>query len=171
MLNRLIEWEKIRTFLEYAVYLILAMLLQNLLFSRMSIFGVKGFILPAAAVAAGMYLGGVRGAVFGIFLGIFADLSYTDSTVTYTVLFSAIGFGTGLASEFYINKSFFVFMLMSVAAILLTGLVQLLVAVIGSGAEIIAGFMTVLLQTALSILPVMLLYLPYRNRPADIRRR
>ena len=163
MLNRLIDMGKMRVFLEYAVYLLLAMLLQSLLFSRLIIFGVKGFILPAAAVAAGMFLGGVRGAVFGICLGLFTDLSFTDSTFMYTLVFSILGFGAGFASEFYINKSFFVFMVMSVAAVLLTGLVQLLSAAIFSGAELLPGLKTVLLQTALSIPPVMLLYLPFKN--------
>lgn len=163
MLNRLIDMGKMRVFLEYAVYLLLAMLLQSLLFSRLSIFGVKGFILPAAAVAAGMFLGGVRGAVFGICLGLFTDLSFTDSTFMYTLVFSILGFGAGFASEFYINKSFFVFMVMSVAAVLLTGLVQFLSAAIFSGAELLPGLKTVLLQTVLSIPPVMLLYLPFKN--------
>lgn len=163
MLNRLIDMGKMRVFLEYAVYLLLAMLLQSLLFSRLSIFGVKGFILPAAAVAAGMFLGGVRGAVFGICLGLFTDLSFTDSTFMYTLVFSILGFGAGFASEFYINKSFFVFMVMSIAAVLLTGLVQLLSAAIFSGAELLPGLKTVLLQTVLSIPPVMLLYLPFKN--------
>ena len=54
MLNR-IDFKKLRVFLEYAVYLLLAMLLQGLLFSRLSIFGVKGFVLPAAVVAAGPF--------------------------------------------------------------------------------------------------------------------
>ena len=163
MLNRLIDMGKMRVFLEYAVYLLLAMLLQSLLFSRLIIFGVKGFILPAAAVAAGMFLGGVRGAVFGICLGLFTDLSFTDSTFMYTLVFSILGFGAGFASEFYINKSFFVFMVMSIAAVLLTGLVQLLSAAIFSGAELLPGLKTVLLQTVLSIPPVMLLYLPFKN--------
>lgn len=163
MLNRLMDFGKMRVFLEYAVYLLLAMLLQSLLFSRLSIFGVKGFILPAAAVAAGMFLGGVRGAVFGICLGLFTDLSFTDSTFMYTLVFSILGFGAGFASEFYINKSFFVFMVMSIAAVLLTGLVQLLSAAIFSGAELLPGLKTVLLQTVLSIPPVMLLYLPFKN--------
>ena len=163
MLNRLIDLGKMRVFLEYAVYLLLAMLLQSLLFSRLSIFGVKGFILPAAAVAAGMFLGGVRGAVFGICLGLFTDLSFTDSTFMYTLVFSILGFGAGFASEFYINKSFFVFTVMSIAAVLLTGLVQFLSAAIFSGAELLPGLTTVLLQTVLSIPPVMLLYLPFKN--------
>ena len=103
MLNR-IDFKKLRVFLEYAVYLLLAMLLQGLLFSRLSIFGVKGFVLPAAVVAAGMYLGGVRGAVVGICLGLVTDMSYTASRFMYTIVLALIGFGAGFASEFYINK-------------------------------------------------------------------
>ena len=136
------------------------MLLQGLLFSRLSIFGVKGFVLPAAVVAAGMYLGGVRGAVFGICLGL---VSYTESSFMYTIVFALIGFGAGFASEFYINKSFLVFMVMSVIAVLLSGLAQYLAAVIFGGAELVQGIVTVLLQTALSIPPMALLYLPFRN--------
>ena len=163
MLNRLIDMGKMRVFLEYAVYLLLAMLLQSLLFSRLIIFGVKGFILPAAAVAAGMFLGGVRGAVFGICLGLFTDLSFTDSTFMYTLVFSILGFGAGFASEFYINRSFMVFMVLGTIAVALTGIVQLLSAIIFGGAELVQGLLTVLLQTALSIPPVMLLYLPFKN--------
>lgn len=162
MLNR-IDFKKLRVFLEYAVYLLLAMLLQGLLFSRLSIFGVKGFVLPAAVVAAGMFLGGVRGAVFGICLGLVTDMSYTESSFMYTIVFALIGFGAGFASEFYINKSFLVFMVMSVIAVLLSGLVQYLAAVIFGGAELVQGIVTVLLQTALSIPPMALLYLPFRN--------
>lgn len=162
MLNR-IDFKKLRVFLEYAVYLLLAMLLQGLLFSRLSIFGVKGFVLPAAVVAAGMYLGGVRGAVFGICLGLVTDMSYTESSFMYTIVFALIGFGAGFASEFYINKSFLVFMVMSVIAVLLSGLAQYLAAVIFGGAEFVQGIVTVLLQTALSIPPMALLYLPFRN--------
>ena len=163
MLNR-IDFKKLRVFLEYAVYLLLAMLLQGLLFSRLSIFGVKGFVLPAAVVAAGMYLGGMRGAVFGICLGLVTDMSYTESSFMYTIVFALIGFGAGFASEFYINKSFLVFMVMSVIAVLLSGLAQYLAAVIFGGAELVQGIVTVLLQTALSIPPMALLYLPFRNQ-------
>ena len=173
MLNRIfqhLEWKKLRVILEYAVYMMLVMLLQSLLFSKISIFGAKGFIIPAAAVAAGIYLGGVRGAVFGIFLGLFTDMSFPETTVLFTVLIPMIGFGAGLASEFYINKSFFAFMIFSIAAILLTGLVQLAAALISGGTEIVAGLVTVLLQTLLSILPVMLLYLPFRNSQSVMRR-
>ena len=164
MLNQIFEWKKVRAFLEYAVYLVLTMLLQALLFSRLSFFGAKGFIIPAAAVAAGIYLGGVKGAVFGLFLGLFTDMNFSETTVLFTILFSLIGFVSGFLSEFYINKSFTAFMILSTAAILFTGLVQLVLAIITSGAELLPGLLTVALQTLLSILPVMLLYLPFRDK-------
>ena len=159
MLNRLIqalEWKKVRMVIQYAVYMLLVMLLQSVLFSRISIFGAKGFIIPAAAVAAGIYL-------VGIFLGLFTDMAFSETTVLFTILFPMIGFGAGFASEFYINKSFFAFMIFSVAAILLCGIVQLIHALVGGGTELTAGLITVLLQTVLSVLPVMLLYLPFKE--------
>lgn len=144
--------------------MILAMFIQSLLFSRVSIFGYRGFILPAAAVAAGIYSDGVRGAVFGLILGLFADMSFSESVVTFTVLFPIIGFAAGVASMFYINKSFFAFITFSAAAILLTALVQMLLAVIVSGAEILPALITALAQTAVSLIPAALLYLPFRHK-------
>ena len=164
MFNRLIEWKKLRSVLTFAVYMILAMFIQSLLFSRVSIFGYRGFILPAAAVAAGIYSDGVKGAVFGLILGLFADMSFSESIVTFTVLFPIIGFAAGVASMFYINKSFFAFITFSAAAILLTALVQMLLAVIFSGAELLPALVTALAQTAVSIIPAALLYLPFRHK-------
>lgn len=166
MLNRILqalEWKKIRLILEYAVYMLIVLLLQSLLFSRLSFFGAKGFIIPAAAVAAGIYLGGVRGAVFGIVLGLLTDMSFSETTVLFTVLFPIIGFGAGFASEFYINKSFFAFMIFSTAAELVCALAQMLHALVGGGTEIVSALVMVLLQTLLSILPAMLLYIPFRE--------
>lgn len=164
MFNRLIEWKKLRGVLTFALYMIFAMFIQSLLFSRVSIFGYRGFILPAAAVAAGIYSDGVRGAVFGLILGLFADMSFSESVVTFTVLFPIIGFAAGVASMFYINKSFFAFITFSAAAILLTALVQMLLAVIVSGAEILPALITALAQTAVSLIPAALLYLPFRHK-------
>lgn len=164
MLNRLIKWEQIRGFLYYALYLVVAMLLQSLLFSRIEILGAKGFILPAAVTAAAIQLGGVKGAVFGMCMGLLTDFSFSDSTVLYTVVFTLIGFGVGFASEFYLNKSFFAFLLFGTAAVLLTGLLQFAAAFVLHGAGLFAGLWTVLLQTVLSIPPAMLLWLPLRSR-------
>ena len=163
MSAKLIEWKKIRTAFLLAVYMLLASFLQSLLFSRLTVFGVRGFLLPAAVVAGAMYLGGVRGMVFGIFFGLLADINYPDTTVLYTLLFPVIGLMTGLAADFYVNRSFFSFIVFSVAALLFTGLVQLLAAVVISGASLLSAAWTVVLQTLVSVPPAMLLYLPFRK--------
>lgn len=165
MFNRLIEWKKLRNVLSFAAYMILAMFIQSLLFSRISIFGYRGFILPAAAVAAGIYTAdGVKGAVFGLILGLFADMSFSESIVTFTVVFPIIGFAAGVASMFYINKSFFAFAVFGAAAILFTALVQMLLAVLVNGAELLPALITALAQTLVSLLPAALLYLPFRHK-------
>ena len=163
MISQLFEWKKVRVVLEYAVYIMLAMILQSLLFSRFSVFGVKGFILPAAAVAVGMYRGGVRGTVFGLFLGLFADMAFSETTILFTLLFPILGFAFGFAADFYINKSFFAFMVFTVFALLVTALMQLLSASIISGAPFFRGIITAVGQTLVSIIPSALLYLPFRN--------
>lgn len=164
MTSQLINWKKIRVVLEYAVYMVLAMILQSFLFSRFSVFGIKGFILPAAVTAVGMYRGGVRGTIFGLVLGIFADMSFSETTILFTLLFPIMGFAFGFAADFYINKSFFAFMVFTVAALFITAIMQLLSAAIISGAELIPGLLTAVMQTAVSIIPSALLYLPFRNR-------
>lgn len=164
MLDRLIEWKKLRSILTFAAYIILVMFVQSLLFSRVSIFGYRGLILPAAAVAAGIYTDGVRGAVFGLFLGAFADMSFFENVILFTVLFPIIGFASGIASMFYINKSFFAFFVFSSASLLVTALAQALATVILSGAELFPALFTALMQTLVSLLPAALLYLPFRHK-------
>ena len=164
MLTRLIDPKKIRAFLTLTAYLLLSLLLQSLLFSGFEFLGCKGFILPAAAVAAGIYLGGVKGAVFGLFLGLLTDMNFSETTVLFTLIMPVIGFGAGFGSEFYINKSFFAYMIFAGAALLLTALMQLLCSMIIYGAELIPGLLTALMQTALSLIPAALLYLPFKNK-------
>ncbi|HBD86211.1 MAG TPA: hypothetical protein DC001_02145, partial [Clostridiales bacterium] len=70
MLWDLINMDKLRRGLIYAVYMLLVLLLQNAVFSRIVIFGTKAMLVPAAVVAVGMFEGGVWGAVFGLFTGL-----------------------------------------------------------------------------------------------------
>ena len=54
-------------------------------------------------------------------------------------------------------------MIFSMAAILLCSIVQLVHALLGGGTELLPGLLTALLQTVLSVLPVMLLYLLFKE--------
>ncbi len=154
-------WSKInpRRVLLYGLYLFLALVFQTMVLTYIRPLGVCPFVLPAAAVAVGMFEGGTWGAVFGLVLGIFTDMVYVESTVTFTLLFPALAFATGFVSQFFINRRFFGFLLAAAAALLITALVQMLkVWAADSGSLSMLG--TVVLQTLWSLPPAALAYFP-----------
>ena len=154
-------WSKInpRRVLLYALYMFLALVLQTMVLTYIRPLGVCPFVLPAAAVAVGMFEGGTWGAVFGLVLGIFTDMVFVESTVTFTLLFPALAFATGFVSQFFINRRFPGFMLAAAGALLITALVQMLkVWASDVGSPVMLG--TVLLQTLWSLPPAALAYFP-----------
>ena len=154
-------WAKInpRRVLLYALYMFLALVFQTMVLTYIRPLGVCPFVLPAAAVAVGMFEGGTWGAVFGLVLGIFTDMVFVESTVTFTLLFPALAFATGFVSQFFINRRFFGFMLAAAAALLITALVQMLKVWAAEGSSM-AMLGTVLLQTLWSLPPAALAYFP-----------
>ncbi len=116
----------IKRLLQAALYMFLALMCQTMFFSSAKLFGVFPMVLPAVAVAVGMFQGATWGAMFSLVMGFFADMAYIDSTITYTVLFPAIAFGAGFVAQFYINRRFFAYMGAAFAALLLTAVVQML---------------------------------------------
>ena len=132
--------------LRYALYLFLALLAQTMVLNRVRILGVCPLVLPAVAVAVGMFEGATWGALMSLALGVFADMAFVENTVTFTLLFPLIAFGSGFLSQFYINRRFFAFMGASLAALLLTGLVQMLL-VIAKDSFSLSMILTLALQT------------------------
>ena len=138
--------EKIRKLLLYALYMYLVLAFQNM-------------ILPAAVVAVGMFEGATKGAIFGLVMGIFADMSFIESVTTFTMLLPIIGFAMGFVSQFFINKRFFAYMIASLAAFAVTGLVQLVKVLVLDGWAF--SMLTTLILQALWSLPLAaILYFP-----------
>ena len=149
----------VKRLLKYALYMFLSLVAQNMLFTQIRPFGVCPMVLPAVAVAVGMFEGATWGAVFSLIMGIFADMAFIENTVTFTILFPALSFAAGFVSQFYINRRFFAFMGVTLAALLVTGVVQMLKT---AAMDVWAGSMitTVLLQTLWSLSPAVLAYFP-----------
>ena len=144
--------------LRYALYLLLSLIVQTMLLSRTRIAGVCPYVLPAAAVAVGMFEGPVWGVVFSLILGIFADMAFVETTVLFTVTFPCLAFATGFVAQFFINRRFFAFMGAAFAGLLLTGFVQLMhTAASDSFSMLMVG--TVILQTLWSLPLAALAYL------------
>ena len=161
MLWDLINMDKLRRGLIYAVYMLLVLLLQNAVFSRIVIFGTKAMLVPAAVVAVGMFEGGVWGAVFGLFTGLLCDKTF-GATPLFTALFPVIGFFSGVLSRYFVNKRFFAYLFVSMAAFVLTALCQLFPLLVFIGQDAAALFKTALLQVLISLPLAAPLYFPCR---------
>lgn len=163
MIFDLINLDKLRRGIIYAFLILVVMFFQTSLLSRIAPLGVRAMLLPIAVAAVGMFEGGVWGGVFGLFLGLTADRSYTGNLVMFTVLFPVIGFGVGLASEYFINRRFFAFLLASAIALLLTAFCQMFELLVFAGASPFALIKMAVMQTLWSLPFTPLLYLPCKS--------
>ena len=150
---------RVQRTLKYALFLFLALLTQNMLFTQLRIAGVCPMILPAVAVAVGMFEGATWGAIFSLIMGIFADMAFVENMILFTVLFPAIAFASGFVSTFFINRRFFAFMGAALIGLLVTGFVQMLhIVAVDTFSPVM--FRTVILQTLWSLPFSVLAYLP-----------
>ena len=137
----------------------LTLLAQTMVLNRLRLLGVCPLVLPAAAVALGMFQGTVWGAIFSLLMGVFADMAFVENTVTFTLLFPLLAFGAGFLSRFYINRRFFAYMGAALLGLLATGLVQMLLVVAKDSFSLVM-LPTLALQTLWSFPLAVLTYYP-----------
>lgn len=129
----LINLNKLRRAILYALLLFLVMTIQNSVFGRVRILGVAPMFIPVVVAAVGMHEGGVWGAVFGLAAGYFTDRSF-DNLLLFTVMFPLIGFFSGMLVDNFLNRSFAAYLLMSFVALVIAAGGQALKLWIGVGA-------------------------------------
>ena len=160
LLSRLMtfDWDYRRLW-RYGLVLLLALITQNMLLTQLKILGVHPLVLPAVVVAVGMFETPLRGAIFALLLGIFADMAFIENTVLFTLLFPAISFASAFLAQFFLNRRFFAFMGAAVAAVLFTGIMQMIRTAAGD-AFTVKMLSTVGLQTLWSLPFAPLGYFP-----------
>ena len=141
----------IRRILQYLLYLFLALVVQNMLFTQIRPLDVCPMVLPAVCAALGMFQGSTWGTVFALILGVFADMAFVENTMLFTILFPALAFFSGFA--------FFAFMGLATAACLATAVVQMIATMVGDTWSPVM-LRTVVLQTLWSVPPAVLAYFP-----------
>ncbi len=143
----------------YTIYMIIALIMQNILFTELRILGVCPMFLPAVAVAMGMFEGATWGPLFSMILGIFADMAFVENTVFFTLVFPAVSFAAAFVANFFINRRFFAFMGAALMGLLITASGQMLktAALDSFSADMIT---TAVLQSLWSLPFAVLAYFP-----------
>lgn len=157
-LLELINIRKVRKALLYLLGIILSLWLQTMVFSRLTLFGVKPMFIPALVVAIGMFEGGAWGGLLGLAAGIYCDICYSDSTVLFLVLLAALGFLSGLLTEFFINRRFGSYLILAALALLLAAFCQIAPLWIFKGVALRPLAVTALLQSVLSLPFAIVIY-------------
>ena len=162
MLFDLINIEKIRRAIIYAGVLLIVLFVQNIVLSKIDVLGVHAIIAPIAVVAVGFFEGGIWGGVFGLIMGLFCDMYFNDAPVLLTAVFPIIGFISGTMAMFFVNKRFFSFFFVSLAALVLTAVCQMFRFIVIPEADVLSILMTAGLQTLWSLPFTFVVYYPCR---------
>lgn len=158
-MKELFERINFRKILKYLLYMFLALVAQTMVLGQIRVMGVAPMLLPAVAVAVGMFEGATLGSVFSLVMGIFADMSFVENTTAFALIFPALSFASGFVSQFFINRRFFAFMGLSLAALFVTAVLQML-KTLAADAWSIDMLVTVILQTLISLPPAAVAYFP-----------
>ena len=146
----LFEKINIHRVLRYALFMLLTLMAQNMILSHFRLFGSCPMVLPAVAVAGGLFEGATLGPLFSLIMGIFADMSFVEHTIFFALVLPALSFAAAFVSQFFINRRFFAFMGITLAALFITAALQMLKTLAGdtwSGAML----STVIVQTLWSL--------------------
>lgn len=144
-------WDKVRRGVLYGAYLLGFLLLQNVIFSRVAPFGVRAMFMPALVTAVALFEGGYRGGLFGLAAGVVCDLYFTGQGVLFTVLFPVIAFTVGFLADFFLNRRFFSYAVMAVAALFLSAFAQMFPLLVYQGQGSWALWGSAILQTLWSV--------------------
>lgn len=147
----LIDLKKIRRALLYALCVIVTLGLQDAVFSRVELLGVRAMFVPVIVVAIGLYEGGVWGCMFGLLTGYLCDMSFSANTALFLVLFAVFGFLAGFLAEFLVNRRFMSYFILAAAALFITPVCQIVPLWIFDGTPLGKLLPTVCLQALWSL--------------------
>jgi hypothetical protein len=112
--------------LRYALFMLLALMMQNMVLSHIRPLDVCPLILPAVAAAVGMFEGATFGPVFSLIMGYFADMSFVENRVFFLLLLPVLSLMAAFVSQFFINRRFFAFMGLALLSLVVTAALQIL---------------------------------------------
>ncbi len=148
-------------FLHHGAWLIVAVILQSMIFNYISVLGVHPelFVLIVAAIA--LLCGNIQGMVCGMVFGLVYDILIGRAVGTNMLSFAVIGYVCGIiGGKYYTAPPFYVFMIIGAAVTAAAELIYLVPCVIGLQIDvpILYGLRTVLIEALMNgilIVPVL----------------
>ena len=164
MLLDLIDLSKLRHTIVYALLFAALFVFQDLLLSRITVWGVHAMILPAAVVAIGLFDGGSWGGFMGLAAGYFYDLGYIETTCFFAVMLALAGFFSGVLGKYLLHKGFVSFLALTVVTLIIITICQMFPFLFFSETvSVWPVWRTGLVQILWSIPWCMLVYFPYKS--------
>lgn len=156
----LFHTKKLRLAFIYILFLILVQFMQDTVLARFAVFGVKTLFVPAAVTAVGFQEGGFRGGLYGLLAGFLCDMTYAENTVLFTLLFPALGFVSGLAADFMMNRTYVAYLVVAAGCLLVTGCVQMIRVLVLQPGAVLYCLVIAVMQALVSMPFAAVLYFP-----------
>lgn len=163
MLLDLINFQKLRRAVIYALLMLALFVLQDLVISHITILGVRAMLIPAAVVAIGLMDGGMWGGFVGLAAGFFCDMGYAEQTILFTVLFAAVGFFCGVLGKYLLHKGFVSYIVLFLLCMALITLCQMARFLFFTDTDAAAVYRTGLIQLLYSLVWAVPVYFPCRT--------
>jgi rod shape-determining protein MreD len=168
----------VRLILRITAIAFVAVVIQEAAISQISIFGVSADITPLVVMSIGLLCGSLPGAITGFGVGLLVDLALVQTLGVTSLLYIAIGYGSGRLRELRDPSHGLVPLAMGAAATAVSGVGMALIQfLLGVDAPV---SLLLLQQIFLSVLVNTLIALPvyevvrrilHRTLPSDPRRR
>jgi len=148
----------IRCGLIHIAVLLLLFVLQDMVFPLLRIFRAAPLILPLAVVGVGLFEGPTWGGMFGLAAGVLCDAAFSNSTVMFTILLTALGMGVGLLSNYLLSRGFPSYLLCSVAALIAIAFFQMFALLVFMGESPLMLLRVSIVQSLYSLVFALPLY-------------
>ena len=146
MLLEIIDLDKLRRGILYTLIMLAVLAVQEMVLSRISLFGVKAFIVPIFPVAVAVLQGGWWGLGFSLACGMLCDTMLAETRVLFTMLLPALAFMATAAEKFLISRRLVAVFTASVCALFLTAFMQGLRVVVLYDAQFLPVLRSAVLQ-------------------------
>ena len=163
MLLDLIDLSKLRRAVIYGLLLVVLFTVQDLIAARITLFGVKPMLVPAAVVAVGLFDGGLWGGFVGLAAGYFTDMGYPEHLFMFTVLLAAAGFFSGALGKYMLHKGFVSYITLTVLVMAVIAFCQMFRFLFLVDTNAWTVWRTGLLQLGWSVLWAVPVYFPCRS--------